>query len=521
KKTKTTGDRFKEGVKINQGLLALGNVISALGSGQGAGHVRYRDSKLTRLLQDSLGGNSVTLMIACVSPADYNVAETLSTLRYADRARQIKNKPIINQDPHAMEVSILKGIIQKLRMELLAVGGNMSASLKVDVQGAVPVIDSNPADYNNFHEIHSKKYLELQEKNRYLQQKLQATLHDVADNEMRAHIAEVAHEKLKDTTVQLRKIIMNLEEEFKIDSSPEKIPTLIESVAEMKKLIDNLDEELDHTKLELERNKSPLGNRSVDDENMSESTDILMQEEEDAFTNKQINLKEQLRQIERALNIKEELHQRVAGSLNKFSVVEENPEKLIEYECKINELEIEKQDLLDKLQTTKKDASAKLAEERRKRLQVLEAELTKVRSQLKQQTKMLKLREKDTLMIKNLNNDIRLMKESRVKLIRTMRQESDQFRQWKFTREKELIQLKNKDLKKNMEMKRKEELHLKQRNVLKRKFEEAMANNKRLKEVLEKQQHAQSMRQSGKNTTSAPMNDNVLAFVERELEIFV
>ncbi|XP_037942329.1 chromosome-associated kinesin KIF4-like, partial [Teleopsis dalmanni] len=226
KKTKTTGDRFKEGVKINQGLLALGNVISALGSGQGAGHVRYRDSKLTRLLQDSLGGNSVTLMIACVSPADYNVAETLSTLRYADRARQIKNKPIINQDPHAMEVSILKGIIQKLRMELLAVGGNMSASLKVDVQGAVPVIDSNPADYNNFHEIHSKKYLELQEKNRYLQQKLQATLHDVADNEMRAHIAEVAHEKLKDTTVQLRKIIMNLEEEFKIDSSPEKIPTL-------------------------------------------------------------------------------------------------------------------------------------------------------------------------------------------------------------------------------------------------------------------------------------------------------
>lgn len=83
KKTQATGERFREGVKINQGLLALGNVISALGGGSGLNqtHIPYRDSKLTRLLQDSLGGNSLTLMIACASPADYNTEETLSTLR--------------------------------------------------------------------------------------------------------------------------------------------------------------------------------------------------------------------------------------------------------------------------------------------------------------------------------------------------------------------------------------------------------------------------------------------------------
>lgn len=69
KKTQATGDRFKEGVNINKGLLALGNVISQLGEGAGTSYIGYRDSKLTRLLQDSLGGNSVTLMIACVSPA--------------------------------------------------------------------------------------------------------------------------------------------------------------------------------------------------------------------------------------------------------------------------------------------------------------------------------------------------------------------------------------------------------------------------------------------------------------------
>jgi len=73
--------------------LALGNVISALGDVTKKGHhVPYRDSKLTRLLQDSLGGNSRTLMIACVSPSDREFMETLNTLKYANRARNIKNK---------------------------------------------------------------------------------------------------------------------------------------------------------------------------------------------------------------------------------------------------------------------------------------------------------------------------------------------------------------------------------------------------------------------------------------------
>ena len=97
-KTGATGDRLKEATKINLSLSALGNVISALVDGKSS-HVPYRDSKLTRLLQDSLGGNAKTIMVANLGPASYNYDESLTTLRYANRAKNIKNKPRINEDP--------------------------------------------------------------------------------------------------------------------------------------------------------------------------------------------------------------------------------------------------------------------------------------------------------------------------------------------------------------------------------------------------------------------------------------
>ncbi|EFJ29284.1 hypothetical protein SELMODRAFT_783, partial [Selaginella moellendorffii] len=97
-KTGATGDRLKELTNINWSLTALGNVISALVDGRST-HIPYRDSKLTRLLQDSLGGNTRTVMVANIGPADYNYEESVSTLRYANRAKSIKNKPRINEDP--------------------------------------------------------------------------------------------------------------------------------------------------------------------------------------------------------------------------------------------------------------------------------------------------------------------------------------------------------------------------------------------------------------------------------------
>ncbi|XP_072003216.1 kinesin-like protein KIF21A isoform X4 [Engystomops pustulosus] len=120
KRTGATGDRAKEGISINCGLLALGNVISALGDqSKKVTHVPYRDSKLTRLLQDSLGGNSQTVMIACVSPSDRDFMETLNTLKYANRARNIKNKVMVNQDRTSQQINALRNEITRLQMELM------------------------------------------------------------------------------------------------------------------------------------------------------------------------------------------------------------------------------------------------------------------------------------------------------------------------------------------------------------------------------------------------------------------
>ncbi|KAJ3121865.1 Kinesin-like protein kif3b [Nowakowskiella sp. JEL0407] len=120
-KTGAEGSRLKEATKINLSLSALGNVISALVDGKSS-HIPYRDSKLTRLLQDSLGGNARTLMIATMSPASYNYDETISTLRYANRAKNIKNKPKVNEDPKDAMLREFQEEIKKLKAELENMG---------------------------------------------------------------------------------------------------------------------------------------------------------------------------------------------------------------------------------------------------------------------------------------------------------------------------------------------------------------------------------------------------------------
>ena len=124
--TGATGDRLKEGSAINKSLSALGNVIGALAdAANNAGngkkmHIPYRDSALTWLLRESLGGNAKTIMVAALSPHEVNYDETLSTLKYADRAKSIKNVAVINEDPKEKLIRELRDELEKLRAEAMA-----------------------------------------------------------------------------------------------------------------------------------------------------------------------------------------------------------------------------------------------------------------------------------------------------------------------------------------------------------------------------------------------------------------
>lgn len=136
--TGATGDRLKEGAAINQSLSCLGNVISALADISNGKKVvvPYRDSKLTQLLKNALGGNSKTIMVAALSPADINHDETLGTLRYADRAKQIKTQATVNESATDKLIRELKEEIDALRTGGATVGGAVNSGMSKEEEEA-------------------------------------------------------------------------------------------------------------------------------------------------------------------------------------------------------------------------------------------------------------------------------------------------------------------------------------------------------------------------------------------------
>lgn len=150
KNTGASGERAKEGISINAGLASLGKVISQLSSRHPGSHVSYRDSKLTRLLQDSLGGNAITYMIACVTPAEFHLSETLNTVQYAQRARAIQSKPRIHQ---VSDDSDKQAVIDRLRAEVSFLRDQIRNSENGDRRG------TGPQDRN---ERQNERQIELQ-----------------------------------------------------------------------------------------------------------------------------------------------------------------------------------------------------------------------------------------------------------------------------------------------------------------------------------------------------------------------
>ncbi|KAF8794618.1 Kinesin-like protein unc-104 like protein [Argiope bruennichi] len=188
--TGAQGTRLKEGANINKSLTTLGKVISALAEiatkkKKKADFIPYRDSALTWLLRENLGGNSKTAMIAAISPADINYDETLSTLRYADRAKQIVCKAVVNEDANAKLIRELKDEIERLKAMLRAGG--------IDADAVDGFDNSGKAYENNKNAINKKKQRTVSQNGEDVIEQLQES------EKLIAELNETWEEKLKKT----------------------------------------------------------------------------------------------------------------------------------------------------------------------------------------------------------------------------------------------------------------------------------------------------------------------------------
>ncbi|KAF7890843.1 uncharacterized protein EAF01_010652 [Botrytis porri] len=202
KNTGAQGERAKEGISINAGLASLGKVISQLSSRQAGSHVSYRDSKLTRLLQDSLGGNAITYMIACVTPAEFHLSETLNTVQYAQRARAIQSKPRIQQ---VSDESDKQAVIDRLKAEVAFLRDQIKHSESGGDRRSKPTSERPERQNEREVELHNQ-LLDTQENYTALSQrhaKLIAELarardEEVADNQAHENtLGDSATERLK------------------------------------------------------------------------------------------------------------------------------------------------------------------------------------------------------------------------------------------------------------------------------------------------------------------------------------
>uniref|UniRef100_A0A6Q2XZJ4 Kinesin motor domain-containing protein n=1 Tax=Esox lucius TaxID=8010 RepID=A0A6Q2XZJ4_ESOLU len=497
KKTKAEGDRLKEGISINRGLLSLGNVISALGDESKKGSfVPYRDSKLTRLLQDSLGGNSHTLMIACVSPADSNIEETLNTLRYADRARKIKNKPVVNVDPQAAEMKRLKQQVQELQVMLLHARG-----------GVAPVL-SGPEPVENVSKI-LERTRALQEEN----------------NKLSRALSEAAGQ----TTLMIEKVIMVTNE--KLQSKLEELKQHAACKVDLQKVMETLEDQ------ELKENVEVIQNlqqvimhlQVISDEGtvMNHSNGAVIDKDSEGFTTqhalRQAQMSKELIELNKVLALKEEFVRKMCQNDSHLEPMQtEHQNNITSLQMSVGTLQKEKEDLILALHSAKKDVNqAKLSEQRRKRLQELEGQLTDMKKKLQEQSKLLKLKESSVRNVAKLNHEIQAMKSQRVQLMRQMKEDSEKFRVWKNKKDKEVLQLKEKDRKRQFQMVKLESDFQKQANVLRRKTEEAAAANKRLKDALQKRSEVAEKRKDVQNRGMEGAAGRVKAWLLNEVEVLV
>ncbi|VFQ86841.1 unnamed protein product [Cuscuta campestris] len=461
KRTGSDGLRFKEGVHINKGLLALGNVISALGDDKkrkDGVHVPYRDSKLTRLLQDSLGGNSKTVMIACISPADINAEETLNTLKYANRARNIRNKPVINRDPVSNEMVKMRQQLEYLQAELCARGGATASFGEIQaLKDRIAWLETTNENLNReLHEFRSK---------------CAATQPCGMDSDARGTFPAKSE--------GLKRGLQSLESS-------------------------------DYPMSE----NGDLGD--LDEEAAKEWEHSLLQD----------SMGKELNELNKRLEQKES-EMKLYGGVDTTALKQHFGKKILELEEEKRAVQRDRDRLLAEVENlaANSDGQAhKLQDIHAQKLKALEVQIQDLKKKQENQVQLLKQKQKSDEAAKRLVDEIQSIKAQKVQLQHKIKQEAEQFRQWKASREKELLQLKKEGRRNEYERHKLLAMNQRQKMVLQRKTEEAAIATKRLKELLEARKSSARENSANSNGHVANGQSNEKSqqrWLENELELMV
>ncbi|CAH0766143.1 unnamed protein product [Diatraea saccharalis] len=517
KRTGATGERAKEGISINCGLLALGNVISALGDkSRKVLHVPYRDSKLTRLLQDSLGGNSNTVMIACVSPSDRDFMETLNTLKYANRARNIKNRCVVNQDLTSRTIHQLRQEVARLQLELAEYKQGKRIISENGEEGWSDVVQENAILTGEVESLRRRVKAmqgtieQLSARNTELL--AEKALGNWAPKDSSPEASDCSLSKLvqgyvgeiEDLRAQL--IEANALYEASRRRELQVTRTRHDSTNDASSILDDAKRELDKEKeilarsmgeLEFQRKldmresmtierddreQRPIGEReraegeSADDSSTSDHGDASDSDAEDSETKGQRVLSAQLAALSEDIDTKARLIEQLEVSQRRLAALRQHYEQRLDtLHHQIKATSDERDKVLASIASQASPPSDKLKrvkEEYERRVSTMSRELRRLQAAQREHTRLQRSQQQTATQLLSLRNELQNMKRDKVKLVQRMRTEAKRHAQAEAARAKEVAQLR-KESRKNANLIRSLEAETKlKEQVLKRKQEE-------------------------------------------------
>nr|XP_046249432.1 kinesin-like protein KIF21A isoform X1 [Scatophagus argus] len=537
KRTGATGDRAKEGISINCGLLALGNVISALGDrAKRASHVPYRDSKLTRLLQDSLGGNSQTVMIACISPSDRDFMETLNTLKYANRARNIKNKVVVNQDKASQQISALRTEIARLQMELMEykTGKRMAgedgvesfsdmfhensmlqtenSNLRVRVKAMQETIDAQRArltqllsdqanqalvrageggteEIGNMIQSYIKeiedlraKLLESEAVNEHLRKNLSraSSRQSFYGGPGSFPSTALAPEKETSDIIELAKKdlekLKKRERKKKKSANKEEVPDNEQEKGTEKEMTERVGEDAE---MEVQEGSDHEEGEEEEEDEEEEMDVEESSDDSDSESDEKENFQADLANITCEIAIKQKLIDELENSQRRLHTLKQQYEqKLMMLQCKIRDTQLERDRVLHNMSSVEsgsEDKARKIKAEYEKKLSVMNKELQKLHSAQKEHARLLKNQSQYEKQLKKLQMDVAEMKKTKVRLMKQMKEQQEKNRMNESRRNREIASLKKDQRKQEHQLKLLEAQKRQQELILRRKTEEVTA----------------------------------------------